>query len=300
MVSVVVRSPAKVNVQLSVGPLRKDGYHELISVFQALSLHDVITAAAGDGITLTMSGEGTKSLPVDDENLAVRAARLLAEHVGIEPNVALHIEKSIPIAGGMAGGSADAAGTLVACDSLWQTGLAREELAEIAARLGSDVPFALYGGNAIGRGRGEQITPVLGKGRFHWVLALADRGLSTPEVYRRLDELRADASVPEPEVSEALIQALRSGDAHHLADALHNDLQPAALSLRPALRRLLDAGEEYGALAGIVSGSGPTCAFLTRDEEHALDVAVALTASGACTTVKRAYGPVSGARVTET
>lgn len=299
MVSVVVRAPAKVNVQLSVGPLRSDGYHELVSVFQALSLHDVITASSGDGLTLTMAGEGAQLLPVDDSNLAVRAARLLAEHVGIEPNVELHIDKAIPIAGGMAGGSADAAGTLVACDALWQTGLAREELAELAARLGSDVPFALYGGNAIGRGRGEQITPVLGKGRFHWVLALAEQGLSTPEVYRRLDELRADASVPEPQVSESLIQALRSGDARELAGALHNDLQPAALSLRPSLRRLLAAGEAYGALAGIVSGSGPTCAFLTKDEEHALDVAVALTASGACTTVKRAYGPVSGARVVE-
>ncbi len=177
-------------MQLSVGPVRVDGYHELLTVFQALSLEDVITATDGDGITLTMTGEGSESLPVDESNLAVRAARLLAGHVGIDANVSLHIAKSIPIAGGMAGGSADAAGTLVACDALWHTGLSREELAGLAARLGSDVPFALYGGNAIGRGRGELITPVLGRGRFHWVLALADEGLSTPEVYRRLDELR--------------------------------------------------------------------------------------------------------------
>lgn len=301
--SVVVRSPAKVNVQLSVGPVRNDGYHELVTVFHALSLEDVITASHGNGVTLTMAGEGAESLPVDDSNLAVQAARLLARHVSIEPNVALHIDKSIPIAGGMAGGSADAAGTLVACDALWATGLSREELAGLAAQLGSDVPFALFGGNAIGRGRGEQITPVLGRGRFHWVLALADEGLSTPDVYRRLDELRdeprADQDVPKAAVSEALIQALRSGDAQQLADALTNDLQPAALSLRPSLRRLLDAGVEYGALAGIVSGSGPTCAFLVRDEEHALDIAVALTASGVCRTVKRAFGPVLGATVVE-
>lgn len=297
MVSVVVRSPAKVNVQLSVGPLRGDGYHELVTVFQALSIEDVITASPGAGISLTMTGEGSESLPVDDSNLAVRAARLLAEHVGIEANVSLHIDKSIPIAGGMAGGSADAAGTLVACDALWHTGLSREELAGIAATLGSDVPFALFGGNAIGRGRGEQITPVLGRGRFHWVLALAAEGLSTPEVYRRCDELRGDQDIPEADVSEGLMQALRSGDAEQLASSLSNDLQAAAVSLRPSLRRLLDAGVEYGALAGIVSGSGPTCAFLVHDDEHALDVAVALTASGVCRTVKRAHGPVTGAKV---
>lgn len=301
MVSVVVRTPAKVNVQLSVGPVRDDGYHELVTVFHSLSLEDVITASVGEGITLTMAGEGSEVLPVDDSNLAVRAARLLAEHVGIEANISLHIDKSIPIAGGMAGGSADAAGTLVACDALWQTGLSRDELAGLAAHLGSDVPFALHGGNAIGRGRGEQITPVLGRGRFHWVLALSDEGLSTPEVYRRLDqlrdELRVGQHVPEADVSESVIQALRSGDAQELAGALSNDLQAAALALRPSLRRLLDAGIEYGALAGIVSGSGPTCAFLVSDDEHALDVAVALTASGVCRTVKRAHGPVAGAKV---
>jgi 4-diphosphocytidyl-2-C-methyl-D-erythritol kinase len=172
--------------------------------------------------------------------------------------------------------------------------LSREELSRLAAKLGSDVAFALYGGNAIGRGRGEHITPVLGRGRFHWVLALADEGLSTPEVYRRLDELRGDQGIPEADVSEELMHALRSGDAKQLASSLSNDLQAAAVSLRPSLRRLLDAGVEYGALAGMVSGSGPTCAFLVRDDEHALDVAVALTASGVCRTVKRAHGPVSG------
>lgn len=297
MVSVVVRCPAKINLQLSVGPLRSDGYHELVTVFHAVSLDDVITASEGRGVTLTMRGEGAESLPVDDSNLAVRAARLLADHVGIEPNVAIHIDKSIPIAGGMAGGSADAAGTLVACDALWHTGLSREELSTLAARLGSDVSFALYGGNAIGRGRGEQVTPILGRGEFHWVLALADQGLSTPEVYRRCDELRQGQEVPQADVSDALIQALRSGDAGALADALHNDLQPAAVSLRPNLKRLLDAGIEFGALGAVVSGSGPTCAFVVRDSDHALDVAVALTASGVCRTVKRAHGPVAGAKV---
>ena len=298
--SITVRTPAKVNLQLSVGPLRDDGYHDLVTVFHAVSLQDTITAtsmADGSGIELTMVGEGAEGLPVDEANLAYRAAELLASDAGIDPDVALHIDKAIPIAGGMAGGSADAAGTLVACDALWRTGYSRDRLAHLAAQLGSDVPFALYGGNAIGRGRGEEITPILGRGRFHWVFALADGGLSTPEVYGKCDELRGDQAVPEPAVTSELLQALRSGDAQALAGAMHNDLQAAALALRPQLRSLLDSGLEFGALAAIVSGSGPTCAFLVRDDEHALDVAVALTATGSCRTVKRATGPANGAQV---
>jgi 4-diphosphocytidyl-2-C-methyl-D-erythritol kinase len=298
MVPVIVRTPAKVNLQLSVGPLRPDGYHELLTVFHALSLEDTVTASEGSGVTLTMTGEGAEKLPTDESNLAHQAAALLAHDAGIEPNVTLHIDKQIPIAGGMAGGSADAAGTLVACDALWRLGYDREQLSGLAAQLGSDVPFALHGGNAIGRGRGEEITPILGRGEFHWVLALADGGLSTPEVYRRCDELRGDEQVVDPDIADELLQALRSGDADQLAGALHNDLQAAALSLRPQLRGLLESGIEFGALAGLVSGSGPTCAFLVRDGEHALDVAVALTATGACRTVKRASGPGSGAHVT--
>ena len=298
--SVTVRTPAKVNLQLSVGPLRDDGYHDLVTVFHAVSLQDTITASStddGSGIELTMVGEGAEGLPVDEANLAYRAAELLASDAGIEPDVALDIDKAIPIAGGMAGGSADAAGTLVACDALWRTGYSRDRLAQLAAQLGSDVPFALYGGNAIGRGRGEEITPILGRGRFHWVFALADGGLSTPEVYGKCDELRGDHPVPEPAVTSELLQALRSGDAQALAGAMHNDLQAAALTLRPQLASLLDSGLEFGALAAIVSGSGPTCAFLVRDDEHALDVAVALTATGSCRTVKRATGPANGAQV---
>lgn len=295
--SVVVRAPAKVNLQLSVGPLRADGYHDLVTVFHALSLEDTITASEGDGVALTMAGEGAEQLPTDESNLAYRAAVLLADDAGTDANVSLHIEKEIPIAGGMAGGSADAAGTLVACDALWRTGYTREQLSDLAAQLGSDVTFALHGGNAIGRGRGEQITPILGRGEFHWVLALADGGLSTPDVYRRCDELRGDDPVSEPDIADELLQALRSGDADVLARSMSNDLQAAALSLRPSLRTLLESGVEYGALAGIVSGSGPTCAFLVRDQEHALDIAVALTATGACRTVKRASGPVHGAHV---
>ncbi len=298
--SVTVRVPAKVNLQLSVGAPRPDGYHELATVFQAVGLFDEIVARSptGDGITLTISGEGEGALPLGEANLAYRAARLLAEHAGTEAAVDIHVHKAIPVAGGMAGGSADAAATLLACDTLWHLATPRDELMALAAELGSDVPFALHGGTAIGTGRGENLTPVLSRGTFHWVFAVAEQGLSTPAVYSECDRLRHGRSVPDPYVSDMLMQAVRAGDAVLLGKAIHNDLQGAALSLRPALHQVLEVGEDFGALGGIVSGSGPTCAFIARDEEHALDIAMALTASGVCRTVRRAQGPVVGARVT--
>lgn len=298
--SVSVRVPAKVNLQLAVGPLRADGYHELVTVFAAVNLCDevVVRASASNGVSLTLSGEGAESLPTGVDNLAVRAALAVAARVGIDPAIEIHIHKSIPVAGGMAGGSADAAATLVACDALWKAGLRKEELSTLAADLGSDVPFALHGGIAIGTGRGEQLTPVLARGSFSWVFALADEGLSTPAVYAECDRLREGRKVKDPYVSDLLLQALVAGDPVLLGKALHNDLQPAAVSLRPSLGQLLEAGDDFGALGGIVSGSGPTCAFLARDEEHALDLAVALTATGLCRSVRRAQGPVPGARIT--
>ena len=294
-----VRVPAKVNLHLSVGPLREDGYHELVTVFHAVGLWDEVVAkrTAKRGISLKITGEGEDFLPCDESNLAWRAAELLAKDAGFDPDVELRLTKGIPVAGGMAGGSADAAGALLACDALWELNTPRSVLMELAADLGSDVPFALHGGTAIGVGRGEQLTPVLSRGEFHWVFALADEGLSTPAVYRECDRLRAGRPVREPYVSDILMQALRAGDAVVLGKALHNDLQEAAISLRPSLRQLLEVGEDYGALGGLVSGSGPTCAFLVAGEEASLDLAVALTASGACRTVKRAVGAVPGARI---
>lgn len=297
--SVTVRVPAKVNLQLSVGPLRADGFHELATVFHAVNLCDeVVARPSDDGLRLTISGEGAEGLPVDEGNLAYRAALLVADRLGIEPDVELHLNKAIPIAGGMAGGSADAAGALVACDALWRGGLGREELGVLAAALGSDVPFALQGGTAIGTGRGERLTPVLTRGSFAWVFALADGGLSTPAVYAQCDRMREGRSVPDPYVSDMLLQALAAGDPVLLGAALHNDLQSPAIALRPGLASLLEAGEDLGAVGGIVSGSGPTCAFLARDPEHALDLAVGLTSTGLCRTVRTATGPVAGARVT--
>lgn len=295
--AVTVTVPAKVNLQLGVGPLRADGYHELVTIFHAVDLVDRVVARTGDGISLRVHGEDSESVPADETNLAWRAAVAVADYADVAADVELEIAKAIPVAGGMAGGSADAAATLIACDALWGTNLDREELHHLAANLGSDVPFALVGGTAIGMGRGEQLTPVLTRGTFHWAFAIADGGLSTPAVYGQCDVLREREEVPDPEVDSEIVTALAHGDARALGRALTNDLQRAAVSLRPSLGDLLDAGDELGALGQIVSGSGPTCAFLARDAEHALDIAVGLTATGLCRTVKRASGPVPGARL---
>jgi 4-diphosphocytidyl-2-C-methyl-D-erythritol kinase len=299
--SVTVRAPAKINLQLAVGAPGPDGYHPLATVFHAVGLYDELTAtpADGGGVQITVEADGPVGIdqvPLDGTNLAVRAATLLAARTGVTPDVQLHVRKGIPVAGGMAGGSADAAAAVVACDLLWRTGLAREDLHALGAELGADVPFALMGGTAIGTGRGDVLTPALARGDFHWVLAGSDRGLSTPAVYAECDRLRDGRPVLEPRVSDQMMQALRSGRPASVGAALANDLQPAALSLRPSLRRTLDIGVEYSALGGVVSGSGPTVAFLVADADRALDLAVALSASGTCQSVHRVSGPVHGVR----
>jgi 4-diphosphocytidyl-2-C-methyl-D-erythritol kinase len=295
--SVTARAPAKVNLELMVGPRGPDGFHHLATVFQAVGLHDDVTVEPADEWGVTVNGPYAGLVPADDTNLALRAARLLAGASGIEVPVHITIDKDIPVAAGMAGGSADAAGALLACDALWGVWTSRTALEDLAAELGSDVPFALLGGTAMGSGRGDQLAPVLGRGRYSWVLALSDVGLSTPEVYAECDRLRSKLRVPDPTPSASMMTALRSGDAASLGRALSNDLQPAALSLQPRLDEVLRAGMDNGALGGIVSGSGPTVAFLVSDTESGLDLAVALTALGIAPSVKRAVGPVRGAHI---
>jgi 4-diphosphocytidyl-2-C-methyl-D-erythritol kinase len=294
-----VRVPAKVNLHLSVGPVRPDGFHELSTVYHAISLYDELTARRGDTLTLTMAGEGTGQLPLDESNLVIRAARVLAAHAGVPAHARLHLRKQIPLAAGLAGGSADAAAALVACDALWGTGLARDELAAIAAGLGSDVPFLVHGGTALGTGRGEVVSPVLARpAAWQWVVAIADEGLATPAVYRELDRLREAPDPPAPVGSaDTLLAALRQREPAVLGACLGNDLQPAAVSLRPALAEVLKAGHTAGALAGIVSGSGPTCVFLAADAGDAQRIAAQLESAGVCRAVGTAYGPVPGARV---
>jgi 4-diphosphocytidyl-2-C-methyl-D-erythritol kinase len=295
--SVTVRTPGKINLHLAVGDLLDGGYHELNTVFQAVSLVDEVTVRSADLLSLDITGEGADQLPLDERNLAWQAAELMAEHVGRAPDVSISIDKSIPVAGGMGGGSADAAAVLVALNSLWELGVARRDLHTLAAKLGSDVPFALHGGTALGTGRGEELATVLARNTFHWVLAFAEGGLSTPKVFEELDRLRKAGAPPRLEDPEPVVAALAAGDPEQLAPLLGNELQPAALSMKPALRRVLRAGVEAGALAGIVSGSGPTCAFLCRSAPSAVDVGTELTGAGVCRTVRVANGPVHGARL---
>ncbi|MEU5219051.1 4-(cytidine 5'-diphospho)-2-C-methyl-D-erythritol kinase [Streptomyces sp. NPDC020807] len=295
--SVTVRVPAKVNVQLAVGAARPDGFHDLANVFLAVSLYDEVTATPAEALTVTCEGPDADKVPLDRTNLAARAAELLAARHGIAPDVHLHIAKDIPVAGGMAGGSADGAGALLACDALWGLDTPRDVLLEICAELGSDVPFSLVGGAALGTGRGEKLTGLPVGGAFHWVFALADGGLSTPTVFREFDRLTEGFEVPEPTASPALLEALAAGDTTALAATLANDLQAPALSLRPSLAATLTAGTEAGALAALVSGSGPTTAFLVKDAEAAETVAEALIASGTCRTARVATSPAAGAVV---
>ena len=288
--SVTVRVPAKINIALQVGPAREDGFHELQTIYHAVSLYDGITVtegAEGSGISIVCTHE---DVPLDNRNLAWKAAELIAAKAGRAPDVAIRIDKGIPVAGGMAGGSADAAGTLIAINELWELNYSKEELQEIAAELGSDVPFCIAGGTQLGQGRGELLSPVLAKGSFDWVIATSQAGLSTPAVYAKLDEIRPDAETPR--IPDDVVAALRTNDAKALGLVLHNDLQAPAIVLKPSLQRTIEAGIEAGALGALVSGSGPTVVFLVRDAEHALDVQIALTGSGFAHEVLTASGPV--------
>ena len=295
--SVTVQVPGKVNLYLAVGDRREDGYHELTTVFHAVSLFDEVTVRNADVLSLELVGEGADQLPTDERNLAWRAAERMAEHVGRAPDVSIMIDKSIPVAGGMAGGSADAAAVLVAMNSLWELALPRRDLRLLAAQLGSDVPFALHGGTALGTGRGEELATVLSRNTFHWVLAFAENGLSTSAAFAELDRLRDIGDPPRLDEPGPVLAALAAGDPEQLAPLLGNEMQAAAVTLDPALRRALRAGVEAGALAGIVSGSGPTCAFLCASATSAIDVCTQLSGAGVCRTVRVVAGPVPGARV---
>jgi len=316
---IAARVPAKLNLQLAVGPPRADGYHDLVTVFHAISLFDQVTVEPAERDAVTVTGEGAGRVPGGQDNLALRAVTALRAAVRDggtgTPGVRVTIAKKIPVAAGLAGGSADAAAALVACNELWAAGLTQQQLCEVGATVGSDVAFALLGGTSVGRGRGEQLTPALVPAtQYHWVLAFADGQLSTPEVYATLDRargVRGDGPSPRaggprgagpreitpPVLDAALMSALRAGDARRVGPRLSNDLQPAAVSLFPALRRTLTAGLELGALGALVAGSGPTCVFLAASAERALDLAVAISGAGVCRSVARVTGPVPGAAV---
>jgi 4-diphosphocytidyl-2-C-methyl-D-erythritol kinase len=296
------RAPGKINVFLKVGSLLDDGYHDVAIAYQAVSLYEDVRAYPASDFSVSVTGTVELSrVPTDASNIAIKAAQLLAHRTGYRAGVRLEIDKHVPVTGGMGGGSADAAATLLACDALWGTQLGREDMLALASELGADVPFALTGGTALGTGRGDQLSPALAKGQFQWVLALADFGLSTPAVYSELDKHRdrhAQDIFPvevAPFVDADVLQALRAGDPHMLAETLYNDLQAPAIHLQPSLADVLELGEQNGALAGIVSGSGPTVAFLTEDVDSALELEIALGSSQL--NVVKAIGPVHGARI---
>ncbi len=302
MTSTTVRAPAKINLGLSVGPQRDDGFHELATVYMALDLHDTVRLSLRDDDRVTVSVHAdaddtieSAEVPTDDSNLAVRAVNLLREAAGVTTGIDIAIRKVIPVAGGMAGGSSDAAAALVGANHLLDLGWDRVDLAELGARLGSDVPFLLHGGIGIGTGRGEHIMPVLARGRYGFVIAVAGTGLSTPEVYTEFDRLVPDPA--EPSISDELLAALRGHDAEQLSEYLTNDLETAALSLRPELDRVLQAGLDAGALAGLVSGSGPTCLFLLESDTDAEMISVALWDAPGVADVIHTHGPAHGARV---
>ena len=295
---VTVRTAAKINLHLGVGAPRADGFHPITTVYQAIGLCDDVTAHRAEDLEISISATDwidVGQVPVDSDNLAHRAALALGLHHGIEVTGRLMIEKAIPVAGGLAGGSADAAAALVALDRLHELDTSDDDLMRIAADLGSDVPFALIGGTALGTGRGEIVTPVADAGTWWWVLVPDRVGMSTPEVYRHFDTLFPHAS-PTPPDAEAVLAALLTGDPLTLARALHNDLQDAAVDLRPELGVLLARGETEGALRGLVSGSGPTCLFLCESADHARDLAGALMRSGH-EIVLVANGAVAGAHL---
>ncbi|MEX0913767.1 MAG: 4-(cytidine 5'-diphospho)-2-C-methyl-D-erythritol kinase [Demequina sp.] len=300
------RAPAKVNLHLSVGPVADNGYHPLVTVFQAVNLYDTVVVRPRTDGQFTLEIEtaptitvGPEAIPRDDTNLAMRAARLVAEHAGIDDGVDIQLLKRIPVAGGMAGGSADAAAALVACAELWEVGATRSTLHDLAAQLGADVPFALHGATALGLGRGDELSPVMTHGEFHWVFATQSEGLSTPAVYGQFDSdvATGERLAVDPAPNEKVMKALMAGDAHALGEALSNDLQDSALTLAPHLRATMDTAREAEALGVIVSGSGPTVAALARSRQHALAIAAHLTASDTADAVLTASGPATGAVV---
>jgi 4-diphosphocytidyl-2-C-methyl-D-erythritol kinase len=303
MTTLTVRAAAKINLLLGVGAPRPDGFHTLVTVYQAISLYDDVTVTPADGMTVTTdvaSYIDAAQLPEPGLNIVDRAAAVLAEHHGRPVGAQVRVDKSIPIAGGLAGGSADGAAALLALDRLHDLGTCDDDLLTMAAHLGSDVPFALVGGTALGEGHGEQVTPVADEGPWWWVVVPSTEGMSTPAVYRHYDELRPDApEVPGP--PDELVAALASGDPRRLAAALHNDLEQAACDLRPDLARLIAEGVDAGALRGLVSGSGPTCVFLCESADHARSVAGTLAGGGPAGSDQRvvlvAHGPVAGAHV---
>ena len=319
--AVSVSAPGKVNLFLALGAARPDGYHPLNTVFAQIGLSETVTVSALQALTTTAPQPGSapaaqpdsapaaqpdsvpaaqtgsprielaltrpdNNVPLDHTNLAYRAAQAVAQQAaqrGLDtPDVHILLDKAVPVAGGMAGGSADAAATLKACNEFWRVGLSLEELAQLGAQLGADVPFGLYGGVALGTGRGDLIEPLkAAPGPYYWTFALQDKGLSTAAVFKHFD-----ATVQAPPAAdmppEQLLAALEAGDVAEVSRHIRNDLQATAIELRPELGQLIDLAERAGALAAMVSGSGPTVAALSSSRAAAERVALCWSLTPFC------------------
>jgi 4-diphosphocytidyl-2-C-methyl-D-erythritol kinase len=303
--SITASAPGKTNLFFAVGPLQADGFHEVASVYLALDLREEVTVTPAEAWSVSVTGnvsvDQLASVPTGSDNLVVKAAHLVAKLAGSDAQpVAFAIDKHVPVAGGMGGGSADAAAALVAINALWCTGI--ESRLHESVELGADVPFAVSGGIAVGLGRGEKLTPIKSVPDLHLVLVTSNEGLSTPAVYKRLDELRAAQGIdptkaPAAEVTDELLDALQSGNPAKIAVLLKNDLQAAALDLRPDLKNTISDGLAAGAITGFVSGSGPTIAFLVADANSADEIAQKLHARGHDAIATS--GPAAGAFIRE-
>jgi 4-diphosphocytidyl-2-C-methyl-D-erythritol kinase len=282
----------KINLFFKVGPLLENGYHQVASLYQAVNLPETVIAELASDWEVTVTGNidaaHLKGVPTNRNNLVVKAAKAAGGALRFRrvPRLAFTIHKNVPVAGGMGGGSADAAAALLAAEAAWGRKLAPEDRFAVAAELGADVPFALLGGSAIGVGTGHELEPIAQRATLHWVLVPNDFGLSTPAVYAELDRLRDMRGdnpkwVEEAAVNQLLVRALKQGaSAEEIAPLLHNDLQEAAVSLRPELQEILDLADRAMALKAIISGSGPTIAMLARDANDAHAIASRLQTFG--------------------
>lgn len=282
----------KINLFFKVGPLQENGYHQVASLYQAVNLPEtVIAEVAPDwevAVTGNIDASHLKGVPTNRNNLVVKAAKAAGAALRFKrvPRLSFTIHKNVPVAGGMGGGSADAAAAILAAESAWGRKLSTAERFSVAAELGADVPFSMLGGSAIGVGTGHELDPIEQRSVLHWILVPNDFGLSTPAVYAELDRLRDMRGdnpkwVPEAQVNQLLVEALRQGaGAEDIAPLLHNDLQEAAVSLRPELQDILDLEERAMALRAIISGSGPTIAMLARDANDAHAIASRLQTFG--------------------
>lgn len=302
----VATAPGKVNLFFKVGPLKEDGYHDVASLYLAVNLTETVVGQVSTEYSVKVSGSlddfALLAVPTDESNLVVKVAKRIKALSGTPEvlKLQLGIDKHVPVAGGMGGGSADAAAALLVSNALFRTELSQEQLHEIAAELGADVPFALAGGAAIGVGNGDQLTQIENVKPIHLVIIGDQGGLSTPAVYQRLDALREargenPSEVASPEVNRELVRALQSGNVYEIAELLHNDLEEAALSLRPDLETRMIAARQLGALKVMVSGSGPTLLAFCGSEAAAKEIAEKLAKLGY--DAKAVSGPAIGAEL---